>query len=90
MLYELDSTPGNEFSPDRNRGLWMLARRDLTAREREVWTLIARGCSDAEIAQRLAVNSLTVRFHVGNLLAKLEVSDRQEAVSLARQRGLVA
>jgi DNA-binding NarL/FixJ family response regulator len=51
---------------------------------------MATGDSDAEIAQRLGVNALTVRFHVSNLLVKLGLNERQEAVILAKQRGLVA
>lgn len=72
------------------RGFAILAQQDLTAREREVWALVAVGWNDAEIAERLMVNCLTVRVHVSNLLVKLGVGNRQEAVRLARQRGLTA
>jgi DNA-binding CsgD family transcriptional regulator len=90
MMHGLDNTPGRRFAPGQSRGLWFLAHRELTAREREVWRLMAVGDSDAEIAQRLGVNALTVRFHVSNLLVKLGLNERQEAVILAKQRGLVA
>lgn len=90
MMQGLHITPGHSTAPDQSQGLRFLARRELTPREREVWGLMARGCSDAEIAQRLAVNGLTVRFHVSNLFVKLGVSERQEAVMLAKQRGLLA
>jgi ATP/maltotriose-dependent transcriptional regulator MalT len=90
MMHGLDNTPGHSFTPGQSRGLSFLAHRELTARERKVWGLLASGYSDAEIAQRLAVNALTVRFHVSNLLVKLGVDERREAVILARQRGLLA
>lgn len=68
-------------------------RRDpfqLTAREREVLRLMAGGVSSTRaLAGRLGVSKRTVKFHVGNLLDKLEVSSRAEAVSLALRRGLV-
>ena len=89
MTQDLSDTPRHRFTPDQLPGLWFLAQRELTAREREVWTLLVKGYSDAAIAQRLAVNNLTVRFHVSNLLVKLGVSERQEAVTLAEQRDLM-
>ncbi|GAP13750.1 two component transcriptional regulator, LuxR family [Longilinea arvoryzae] len=62
---------------------------DLTSRELEVLELLARGLSNLEIADRLVVSRSTVKFHVSSILAKLDVSTRTEAVSVAMQHNLV-
>lgn len=66
-----------------------MAGNDLTAREGEVLQLIASGKTNREIATGLAITEGTVKGHVNNILSKLGVSDRTQAVTTAIQRGIV-
>jgi NarL family two-component system response regulator LiaR len=61
----------------------------LTERETEVLKLVAQGRSNCEIADRLSISEATVRTHVSNILAKLDLSSRTQAALFALREGLV-
>jgi NarL family two-component system response regulator LiaR len=66
-----------------------LPGKELTRREREVLSLLVKGLTNAGIAERLGISRSTVKAHVSNILSKLSVSNRMEAIALAIQHGLV-
>jgi DNA-binding NarL/FixJ family response regulator len=66
-----------------------LASEKLTPSELEVLTLMARGKRNKEIGAELSIAEDTVKMHVKNILAKLEVNDRTEAVTIAMRRGIL-
>jgi len=63
---------------------------DLTEREREVLTLMIEGLNNTQIAGRLTVSPSTIKSHVSNILSKLGVASRTEAVTLALRNGIVS
>ncbi len=83
------------LSPEASTGLMSALRaaaqpgvESLTEREREIWTALAEGLTNAQIACRLFISEHTVKFHVHNLLRKLELRTRAEAICAAHRRGL--
>jgi NarL family two-component system response regulator LiaR len=62
---------------------------DLTDREQDTLNLMVQGLSNNEIAEKLIVSASTIKFHVSNVLSKLGVTSRTEAVALAVKQGLV-
>jgi NarL family two-component system response regulator LiaR len=83
------------LSPEAAQALVHAASRppapglDLTGREREVLTLMIEGLNNTQIAGRLIVSPSTVKSHVSNILSKLGVSSRTEAVTLALRNRIV-
>jgi DNA-binding NarL/FixJ family response regulator len=63
---------------------------DLTARELDVLTLIAKGHSNSEIADELSISGLTVKSHIGHIFIKLDLRDRAAAIIHAYDTGLVS
>ena len=61
---------------------------ELTEREREILALVAQHQTNPEIARRLHLSQKTVRNHVSNIFAKLQVADRAQAIIRAREAGL--
>jgi len=66
-----------------------LESKQLTEREREVLSLLARGLSNRDIGKRLYISETTAKFHVGNIIRKLNVTRRAEAVYAASKMGLI-
>jgi DNA-binding NarL/FixJ family response regulator len=65
------------------------ALADLTARELDVLTLIAKGYSNAEIADELCISGVTVKSHIGHIFVKLDLRDRAAAIVYAYDNGIV-
>jgi DNA-binding NarL/FixJ family response regulator len=74
----------NAMHPINTQGLFP----ELTVREREVLVLVAQAYNNQRIAEKLFISPKTVRNHVSNILSKLQVADRAEAIIKAREAGL--
>ncbi|MGD9580508.1 MAG: response regulator transcription factor [Vampirovibrionia bacterium] len=64
--------------------------QNLTAREKEIITLVAKGLSNKEISEKLYVSELTVKTHLKNIFKKLNVSSRTQAILVAINKGLIS
>lgn len=82
VVEEFARLPPRDVSPSP-------ALAQLTPREREVLTELARGKSNAEIAAELVVSETTVKTHVGHILLKLDLRDRIQAVVFAYEGGII-
>lgn len=86
----------SSLSPEAARSLVQEARREetpcfeLTSRELEILSLLPSGLANSEIAEQLHVSTSTVKYHVSNILSKLGVTTRVEAVAIAVKHGLIA
>lgn len=78
-----------EFAARRDPADPPEAVAELTERERDILRLVARGLSNAEIADRLVISPLTTKTHVSRILRKLDCRDRAQLVTLAYESGLV-
>ncbi|MCT1874331.1 response regulator [Brevibacterium luteolum] len=84
LLHHFTAEPLADDAP-LDRGFFS----QLTPREHEVLQLVAKGHSNAEIAQELVVSEGTVKIHVGRILTKLDLRDRVQAVVLAYESGFI-
>src|SRR5439155_22883558 len=84
VLDEFGSVPRATVTADPVEG----ALADLTARERQILRLIAHGRSNKDIGATLGITERTVKTHVSNIFAKLQLSDRTQAAIYAHKRGL--
>lgn len=80
LLFELAQPPKQQ----------PLTADPLTERELDVLRLLARGCSNKELALKLSVSELTVRTHVSNILSKLHLASRTQAALYALQKGITS
>jgi DNA-binding NarL/FixJ family response regulator len=64
-------------------------RERITVREREILVMLAEGLSNRAAADRLGISERTVKFHVGEILARLGAENRAQAVAIAQARGLL-
>jgi DNA-binding NarL/FixJ family response regulator len=64
-------------------------RERITVREREILVMLAEGLSNRAAADRLGISERTVKFHVGEILARLGADNRAQAVAIAQARGLL-
>jgi DNA-binding NarL/FixJ family response regulator len=67
-----------------------MMRSDLTARELQILELLSQGSTNKQIGQVLSISDNTVRHHVNNIMGKLQVSDRTQAVAIALRSGVLS
>ena len=85
MLQAMTAVGEHTLSSDWCSDQSILAGQALTPREYQAWSLMTAGWSDAQIADLLFLNPLTVRFHLTNAIAKLGTASRREEAALARR-----
>jgi LuxR family maltose regulon positive regulatory protein len=77
------------FEEEKSRLEVPVDEDDLSSREMDILHLIAKGFSNQIIAEKLFISNNTVKTHVRNILFKLEAKNRNEAVQVAREKGIV-
>ncbi|MFE9428708.1 response regulator [Kitasatospora sp. NPDC006697] len=90
LLAAYVTAPGPPPRPGTGAAAQPAGSAELTAREVEVWRLIAEGLDNNEIAQAMQISASTVKNHITNVFGKLRVRDRAQAVIAAYESGLVA
>ncbi|MDB5040673.1 MAG: response regulator transcription factor [Candidatus Eremiobacteraeota bacterium] len=87
------ATGGTRIPPDiagqLARAVRTPRRERITVREREILVMLAEGLSNRAAADRLGISERTVKFHVGEILARLGADNRAQAVAIAQARGLL-
>jgi DNA-binding NarL/FixJ family response regulator len=86
LVHQFAASPGPE-APSSHPAAQL--RQTLTSREQDVFSRIAAGMSNSEIAASLFLSEGTVKIHVGRILAKLGLRDRVQAVVLAYESGVI-
>lgn len=89
LLKEAGEAPLSQPSGDERTAIPAELVERLTGRERVLLGHVARGMSNKELAERLAVSSNTVKYHLRNIFDKLQIHNRVQAVRVARQLGLL-
>jgi DNA-binding NarL/FixJ family response regulator len=90
LVKKLTHTSHTEFVHTRNQVIPLHGNGVLSYREREILELVADGCTSAAIALRINISSQTVTTHIKNIYRKLQVHTRAQAVSSAKNQGLLS
>lgn len=80
---------GRQMSDDISQEQWPSETESLTRRELEVLTLVAQGLTYKEIGLRLSLSERTIKYHMGEIIARLHLENRHQAIEYAKSSGLV-
>ena len=89
LIKKLTQAPHSEFQNGHNQVIPLHGNGVLSYREREILELVAEGCTSAAIAMRINISGQTVTTHIKNIYRKLQVHTRAQAVSSAKNMGLL-
>jgi LuxR family maltose regulon positive regulatory protein len=90
LIRLISGEPTGEIEPERSIPDVEREQVEITRREEEILTLIADGCSNQEIANRLYLSLNTVKRHVYHIFNKLDAQSRMQAVNIARHKGILS